>query len=44
MDKTPNEYDRYLGHDEGIVVYVHTHDVKRFVILDTVNSITMIVA
>lgn len=34
LDKTPNEYDWYLGRGEGIVVYIHTHDVKRFVILD----------
>ena len=34
LDKTPNKYDEYLGRGEGIVVYVHTHDVKRFVILD----------
>ena len=35
FDKTPNKYEgQYLGRGEGIVVYIHSHDVKRFVILD----------
>lgn len=35
LDKTPDkDQGQYLGRGEGIVVYIHTHDVKRFVILD----------
>lgn len=35
FDKTPDKYEgHYLGRGEGIVVYIHKHNVKRFVILD----------